>query len=258
MKGKRYKSKRTTSIIPKIITSIFLFILIVIMVYSGIKIFEWFKENNNNKNIVADIQSKVTIDENVKDINKYNVDFEGLKQKNSDTIGWLKVYGTNIEYPVVKTINNDYYLVHSFDKNYNSSGWTFVDYKNKCDGTDDNIVVYAHNRRDGSLFGTLKNILDEKWYNNSENYKIPFILENEKNEYQVFSVYMIEEEDYYITTNFATQIEFQDFINTIKKRSIKDFGINVTSDDKILTLSTCANNNKYRVVLHAKKIIEEQ
>ena len=71
--------------------------------------------------------------------------------------------------------------------------------------------------------------------------------------YEVFSVYQIEAEDYYIQTSF-TQESFSDFIKTLKKRSITDFGVEVGENDSILTLSTCANNNQYRVVLHAKKI----
>ena len=70
----------------------------------------------------------------------------------------------------------------------------------------------------------------------------------------MFSVYQIEEEDYYIQTNFNTEKEFSTFLETIKKRSKKDFNVDVNKEDNILTLSTCANNNKYRVVLHAKKI----
>lgn len=115
------------------------------------------------------------------------------------------------------------------------------------------MVIYGHNRRDGSMFGTLKNILTDEWQNNQDNFVIPFITENDKLEYQVFSVYRIEKEDYYITTNFSTNNEFNDFINKIKLRSVKDFGVDVTSDDNIMTLSTCDNDNNYRVVLHAKK-----
>ena len=185
---------------------------------------------------------------------RYEINFSGLKEVNSDIVGFLKVKGTDIEYPVVKTTNNDYYMTHSFDKSYNSVGWVFMDYKDRFDGTDNNMVIYAHNRRDGSMFGTLKNILTEEWQGTQENFIIPFITENEKAEYQVFSVYKVESEDYYITTNFGTDNEFQKFIDTIKSRSIKDFNVDVSTEDNILTLSTCADNNKYRVVLHAKKL----
>ena len=258
MKGKHYndnkkKKKRKTK---NIIIPTLLLIFISIMIFTGIKIFNWLKENKDSNDIIEDIQDSISIDDNTDTVDKYNVDFDSLKQKNSDTIAWLKVNGTSIEYPVVKTTNNDFYMTHSFDKSYNSAGWVFMDYENRFDGTDNNMVIYAHNRKDGTLFGTLKNILTEEWQNNEENFIIPFITENEKAEYQVFSVYKVESEDYYITTNFGTDNEFQKYIDTIKSRSIKDFNVDVSTEDHILTLSTCADNNKYRVVLHAKKITE--
>lgn len=252
MKGKRYiKDKKYKK---KIIVSIIFIIFVLIMIVTGIMIFKWAKENKKTNDIIDDIKNTISVDKNVDNKDKYNVNFEELKQTNSDTIAWIKVNGTNIEYPIVKTTNNDYYMTHTFDKSYNSAGWVFMDYENRFDGTDNNMVVYAHNRRDGTLFGTLKNILTEEWQSNEENFIIPFITENEKAEYQVFSVYRIENEDYYITTNFGTNNEYQKFIDKIKSRSVKDFEIDVTTEDSILTLSTCADNNKYRVVLHAKKI----
>lgn len=258
MKGKHYNDnkknkKRKTK---NIIIPILLFIFISIMIFTGIKIFNWLKENKDSNDIIEDIQDSISIDDNTDTVDKYNVDFDSLKQKNSDTIAWLKVNGTSIEYPIVKTTNNDFYMTHSFDKSYNSAGWVFMDYKDKFDGTDNNMVIYGHNRRDGSMFGTLKNILTEEWQNNTDNFIIPLITENEKSEYRVFSVYRIEKEDYYITTNFGTDNEFQKFIDKIKSRSVKNFDVDVNTEDHILTLSTCANNNKYRVVLHAKKITE--
>lgn len=253
MKGKRYKKEENDSKVKKIIFKIIFLLCVITMIISGIKIFEWFKENKENSDIFAEIKNTIFIDKNSDNIEKNNIDFKSLKQINSDTVAFIKVNGTNIEYPIVKTNNNDYYLTHSFNKNYNSAGWVFMDYRNKVDGTDKNMVIYAHNRRDDSLFGTLKNILTEEWQKNKENFIIPFITETEKAEFQVFSVYKTESEEYYITTSFGTNQEFQTFIDTIKARSEKDFGINVTEKDNILTLSTCADNNKERVVLHAIK-----
>ena len=251
MKEKRYSNNKQYK---KIILTIIFLLFTFIMIISGIMIYKWEKENKKSNDILDEVKNTISVDENIHNVEKYNVNFEELKQNNSDTIAWFKVNGTNIEYPVVKTTNNDFYMTHTFDKNYNSAGWVFMDYKNKLDGTDKNMVIYAHNRRDGSLFGTLKNILTEEWQSNTDNFIIPFITENEKSEYQVFSVYKIENEDYYITTDFKTDNEFQKFIDKIKSRSIKDFDVNVSAEDHILTLSTCADNNKYRVVLHAVKV----
>lgn len=231
-------------------------VLIPIAIFSGLKIFKWMNENKQNKNISQNISKSVTIDENVNDVSKYNIDFENLKEMNSDIVGWFKVEGTNIEYPVVKTKDNSYYMTHNFEKKYNSAGWAFMDFQNKLDGTDKNIVLYGHNRRDGSMFSSLKNVFTKEWQSNEENFIIPFITEKEKAEYQVFSIYKIEEEDYYITKDFKNDEEYEKFIKTVKSRSEKDFGIEVTKEDTILTLSTCANDNNHRMVLHAKKVVQ--
>ena len=242
-----------------IIINIICVILIGILIYSGIKIYNWYKENQNSKKVAEQISETVTIQQDENEEQKqYIVDFNSLKEQNDETVAWIKVNNTNIEYPIVKTSNNSYYLTHSFDKSYNSAGWPFADHKNKFDGTDKNIVMYGHNRKDGSMFATLKNVLSPEWYNNEENRNIIFNTESENSIYEVFSVYQIENEEYYIQTEFKTKDKFEKFIKTIKKRSIKDFGVEVTSEDSILTLSTCANNNKYRVVLHAKKVLEEE
>lgn len=251
---KKQKSKKNTMLFW-----IVCLILVGILIFSGIKIYKWYKENNNNNKIIEKVSEAVIIkDDEPEENNKYVIDFEALKKQNSETVAWLKVNNTKIEYPVVKNKNNDYYLTHSFDKSENSAGWIFADYKNKFDGKDKNIVVYGHNRRDGSMFGSLKNILSSKWYNNEENKNVIFNINGQNYTYRVFSVYQIEKEDYYIKTNFSSNNEYEKFLNTIKKRSVNDFKEDVSKDDTILTLSTCANNNMYRVVLHAKRIIEEE
>ncbi len=252
MKNNSKKSIEKTSLVGRII----ILILTLIMIYSGYKIITWLNENNKNNELKEQVQQEVRIDsaKDISDNDKYQVNVSELQKKNKDIVGWIKVWGTDIEFPVVQTTDNEYYLTHSMDKTYNSAGWIFADYTNKLDGTDKNIVIYGHNRRDNSMFGTLKNVLNKEWYDNENNYFIPFIQKGQSTIYEVFSVYQIENEDYYITTNFASIEEYQTFIDTIKSRSVKNFGIDVTTSDNILTLSTCADNNKYRVVLHARKI----
>ena len=238
-----------------IISKIIMLICIGLMIYSAIHIFIWWQENQKSKEILESVKKEVKIDteKDITDEEKYTVNISELNKTNDDIVGWIKVWGTDIEMPVVQTNDNEYYLTHSLDKSYNSAGWAFVDFSNKLDGTDKNIVIYGHNRRDNSIFGTLKNILDEDWYSNKDNLYIPFIQEKDGTIYEVFSVYEIENEEYYIQTSFNNE-EFKSFINVIKNRSIKDFNIDVSENDQILTLSSCADDSKYRVVLHAKKI----
>ena len=231
-------------------------ISILLLAYSGFKIGVWLKENSESKAIEQDYINQAFIlgdayeeEQEEEKEETLKLDMEFLKSKNDTTRGWIKVGGTNINYPVVQAGDNDFYLTHNFYKQYSGVGWVFADYRNKFDGTDRNIIIYGHNRRDGTMFGTLKNILKEDWYNN--NSTITFFDEKGQRECKIFAVYRVPKEDYYITTSFSDDEEYKEFINTLKGRSIKNFGVDVTTENKILTLSTCANDNRYRVVLHA-------
>ena len=127
-----------------------------------------------------------------------------------------------------------------------------MDYRNDKKFNNKNTIIYAHARKDKTMFGTLKNTLTKKWYKNKDNHIITINLENETLYYQIFSSYHIKTEDYYITTNFNDK-DFKTFINKIKKRSIYNYNVDITIDDYILTLSTCYNNTD-KTVVHAKLI----
>lgn len=188
-------------------------------------------------------------------MNMINVDFNGLKRTNPDVVGWLKVNGTNINYPFVQSSDNDYYLTHSFNKSYNGAGWVFLDYRNN--GTNNkNTIIYAHGRSNKTMFGTLKNVLNNGWLNNTNNYVIKISTETENSLWQIFSVYRIPTTSDYLQTNFNDETEYQNFLDMIKDRSSHNFDTNVASTDNILTLSTCYNNSD-KMVVHAKLIKKE-
>ncbi len=229
-------------------------IFVILIIISVIAIVGWCINGKKNEDLNEKISNMVTETEVAENEKEYTVDFDSINKINEDAVAWIKVPGTQIEHVIVKGKNNDYYLNHNLEKKYNQAGWVFADYKNKFDGTDKNIVIYGHNREDGTMFGSMKDTLKEAWYNNEKNYEIDLIIENgEKQKYQVFSVYQIKTEDYYIDTEFK-EGEFQKFVTTLKNRSKKDFGVEVSEEDNVLTLSTCANNYRDRIVLHAKKM----
>lgn len=256
-KGRRFDKESKNQNKSKIIAFILLITFICLLIFSSIKVVKYIKDSKKNEEIIDEISKSITINDTIEDTiddeGKYNIDFKTLKEKNSDTIGFLKVNGTDVDSIVVKGKDNSYYLSHNFEKEYNSAGWIFADYRNNLDGTDKNIIIYGHNMRNNTMFGTLKNILNSDWQENEGNRKITFITEEESAIYDVFSVYQIEAEDYYMKTDFKTG-EFKKYIDSMKSRSIYNFNVNISEDDSILTLSTCGNNNKYRVILHAKKV----
>lgn len=243
--ARRYKVKNKKNTIITIIQ----LILIICMILSLYYILKWTGENNKTKKLNNKVKRAVTIDSE----NQYNVNFNELEKENEDIVAWIRVNNTAIDYPVVKTTNNDYYLYRSLDKTTNSAGWIFMDYKNKLDGTDKNIVIYGHNRKDGSMFGTLKKAFEKEWYLNEQNQEIELITKEEKCKYKIFSIYEVPDEDYYITTNFYSNESFKNFLSTIKSRSIYNFNVELDETAQILTLSTCGVTNKTRVVMHAKK-----
>ena len=162
--------------------------------------------------------------------------------------------GNNINYPVVQTDNNDYYLKHAYDKSKNSAGWVFMDYRNNITDLSENTVIYGHGRLDETVFGSLKNALTKTWQANKENYVIWLTTEKENLVFQIFSIYTIASENYYIETDFSSSADKEKWLNTMKERNTTSFDTSVNTNDKILTLSTCQNNNGGRIVVQAKLI----
>lgn len=244
------KNKKRKLIIVFFIECIFVSALI----YSGIKIYSWFMDNQKNGEVISEVQQYVQVTQDDNNEKDYIVDFSALTEKNPDTIAYLIVNGTDISFPVVKTDNNDFYLRHNFYKEYNRAGWIFANYINKFDGTDRNISIFGHNMRNNSMFGTMNNMLTADWQNNEENMTVVLATKDSVDYYRVFSVYKIEPEEYYLKNYFESDKEYMKFLNTVKSRSVKNFGTEISAQSRILTLSTCTNDNKERIVLHAVKM----
>lgn len=184
----------------------------------------------------------------------YSIDLSLLKEKNPDTVAFIHMENTNINYPIVQTNNNEYYLKHAFDKSRNSAGWVFMDSENNADFSNDNTVIYGHGRLDKTVFGSLKNTLNEAWQSNKENYIIWISTPTLDMVYQIFSIYTIESEGYYIKTSFSSSEEKEKWLTEMKKRNTTPQDTAVLPTDKILTLSTCLNDNGGRIVVQAKLI----
>lgn len=207
------------------------------------------KENGNNKEEV----STTSLYDKYENMDILKINFDNLKMINSDTVGWVKVNGTKINYPFVHTSDNEYYLKHTFDKTSSKKGWVFLDFRNDIENLSANNILYAHGLINNQMFGSMRRVVKPAWYNNKNNHIITIATPSGTKHFKVFSSYTIEPEVYYITTNFNSDEDFKTFIDTIKQRSVYNYNIDVNTNDKILTLSSCYDDKK-RMVLHAKLI----
>jgi len=257
-------------------------IFLITLTISTIDIIIWKLDSNKTDKQIKEIQEIIDIEEVIEEditdeieiieqveeipqanpywdyieMNLININFNKLKQINSNTKGWIQVNGTNINYPFVQANDNKYYLTHSFDKSYNSAGWVFLDYRNNINELSKNTIIYAHGRTDKTMFGSLKNILKSSWLNDTNNFVVKLSTEIENTLWQVFSVYHIPTTSDYIQVNFSSNKEFNNWTTMLINRSSYNFNTSVNENDNVLTLSTCYNDNE-KVVLHAKLIKKE-
>lgn len=186
--------------------------------------------------------------------NYINVNLNYYIQKNSETVAWLQVNGTNINYPIVQHSDNDYYLKHDFYQKTTNAGWVFGDYRNDFETLNNNTIIYGHNLINGTMFGSIPKLLNSNWFNNKNNHYIKLSTKTNNSIWQIFSIYKIEPTTDYLQTRFNSTATYQDFLNTLKNRSTYNFDIEVNYTDKIITLSTCDNIGTKRVAVHAKLI----
>ena len=185
-------------------------------------------------------------------VNPPEVDFDALKAINDDVVGWLELEAIpSISYPIAQGEDNEYYLHRTIKKTYNFAGSVFIDSTNASDFSDCNTIIYGHNMKDKTMFGKLNNYKDEEFY--KENPYFYIYTPDYTYRYDIFSCYLARvdnEVDFY--TQFATDEQFQEFLDGVKAQSAYDTGVEVTPEDKVITLMTCNKAGyDYRFLVHA-------
>lgn len=192
----------------------------------------------------------------------FEVDFTTLKNINSDIKAWLYSENTPINYPVLHTSNNKYYLNHLYNKAYNAVGSIFIDYTNEPDFSDRNTVLHGHNMRSGAMLGSILKYSAQSYYNAHK--EMELITDDATYRVLIFSGYSItlvpiEGEDSMYTSNnsykknFINDESFLEYIKVLKERSEFSADVEISSSDKIITLSTCMTTGTItynRYVLH--------
>lgn len=218
---------------------------------------EEIKEDTPNQ--YQDLTNNVKQEETIVDSSYINTNFISVNlnyytSKNNETVGWIQVNGTNINYPIVQHEDNNFYLEHDFYKRKTNIGWIFADYRDNMEILNNNTIIYGHNLINRTMFGSLPYMLNKNWFNSKNNQYIKLSTKTSNTIWQIFSVYKIEPTTDYLQSVFNSIENYQNFLNTLKNRSIRDFNVNLNYTDKIITLSTCDDTGTKRVAVHAKLI----
>lgn len=241
------------------IIDILIVILLCIMCFSGYKVYNDIKASRESRKRFEQLESIMT--EQLEQITPLTAEekYATVYAANDHFVGWISIDDTHMNYPVLQTKNiPEYYLRRDFSKKYNYHGVPFMDYKCTVNESD-NIIIYGHNMKDGSMFSSVEDYMNQEFYENHRYVKFDTLAGYGL--YEVICVFKIDvaENDftYYESVDFATEKEFNSFISSAKALAPYDSGVTSCYGDKLLTLSTCEYTMEDgRCVLLAKKIAD--
>ena len=202
----------------------------------------------------AEERKELKSNENREDFPEMEVDFKALREKNPDTVGWLYVGSCGISYPILQGEDNDYYMNHTFEGTVNSSGAIIMDYRDDKYLKDWNTFIYGHNMKNGSMFGSLKKLLNDETLYNSDPY-IYVYLPSYIYRYKIFSYYKDKPDSKMYWTADTLQ-EYRQYIRDALSLSVRDLGVETSEENNMVTLVTCSGSGagKMRFFVHGEFI----
>lgn len=187
------------------------------------------------------------------------VDFEALQSKNSDIYAWIDIPETDVSYPMLRSEEEDFYLNHNADKQQSVYGAIYTQSFNSADFSDFNTIIYGHNMRNGTMFGSLKKYKNQEYFD-SHGYINIYTPEKEYN-YRVFAAYTFDDRHILYHFDFSDTEVRKEYINEVvsgKYQGIFNQEVAIAENDKIITLSTCTSDGKNRFLIQAVLINEKQ
>ncbi len=253
--GKRIKKSEKNISTKNIsrIQNILLIIFIIIFIFSGIKLLSWYIRTGKSQEKYEELAKEVV--QKTENIEENIIDFSKLKEINSDIVAWIKIDGTVINYPIVQSFDNKYYLDKNFYREKDSAGTLFLESKNKKDFSENNTVIYGHNIKRGTMFADLIKIYNGEL---GQDVNIEIYTPDKKMTFKVLSSYAIKSDDTYAVNTDIGKYEMEEFKRTIKQKSEKEFKGDADEVERVLTLSTCDKTGKKRIIVHAELFEELQ
>lgn len=178
-----------------------------------------------------------------------------LSYINEDYCGWITINNTNIDYPILQGIDNEYYLRKDINKEILASGSIFLDYRNSG-FRDKNTIIYGHNMKNSTMFSQLGYFKEKDFFEKNRYIQI-ISPQGETLRYKIFSVYTTDANDNYLKTSFESHDDYKEFLDIIEAKSLFSSSIEVSTEDKIITLSTCSYEYEdARTVVHGKLLVQ--
>lgn len=185
--------------------------------------------------------------------NPQKKEYDRVKKINSDVVGWIHVPNTRIDYPVVRTDNNDYYLERTVEKKSLKAGSIFMDYRNVDPQQQRHVILYGHNMKSGSMFKTLSYYKNNDFLKNNK--IITYYWDDKPVQYEVYASFIATEDVDFLRTKFQTPKEFETYMSGLQERSKYKSDVKITEDDQVLTLMTCSYElSDARFVVQAKRV----
>lgn len=177
---------------------------------------------------------------------------EALLEINPQGVGYLVIPSIDVQLPIVRGSDNEYYLNHTFDRKNNSSGTLFVDSRITGGIEASHVIIYGHNMRNGSMFAGLLKYMQSGFYTSGENQYVYVYKGEDILRYTIFSVYESEAQSDTYTYNFSTVDAMRFYAEQMKEKSLYDTGVDISETTQVLTLSTCTADGERRIVVQAK------
>lgn len=259
--NKRNKSRKK----QKCFRIIGIVLITIGLVFLGLLIYGTFKDYKRARNIKKLQEQRLSADR--EDILSDDIlpEYRKMYETNSDLVGWLVIDGTDINYPVVQSkVYQEFYLDHNFDGEKDEAGSIFADARNDVFLPDENIILYGHNMKNGSMFGTLQHYLDKSYYNEHSIISFDTLYKRSIYKIAVVGLSKISDESddtfkYYDFLNSTNKKTFKSYVNNIKNLEAYDTGVNLKYGDNLVTLSTCNSvEEDGRLFIIAKEVDYEK
>ena len=234
----------------KWIKNIFTVFFLAVFVYAAANLFLIWQEYRASEELYQQAQEEFQVETVIEPevpvtSPTFSIDFNQLEQVNAEVNGWIWIYDTVVNYPLVHSgKNNDAYLNKTYDGTYNSSGSIVMDYRNAGDYSDANTVIYGHNMKNGKMFAVLKKFGNQEFYDAHREF---YIMTPEGNRrYEIIAAFQTDALSSIYDRNFASREAKEAWLNRVLRSSAVMSPFTATADDTFATLSTCVSGDDYR------------